>query len=392
MKIIHICLTGQFNENFTYQDNLLTKYHSLQGHEVYILAPIFKLSEDGRKMDEVTPGVYDINYNIKLIRLPHAFSNSFTKKFRIYKGLLKTLNEIKPDFLFIHGTQFLSIFTVIKFLKSYRKIKVVADSQQDFYYSCRNLLSLNILHKIISRKCTKMIEPFCEKIYGVTPIRCKFLQEVYKVNQNKLELLPLAADDFLIKEIAENNTKSELREKYALDKNDFVLISGGKIDDLKNLHLLIQAFTEENKNLEKKVKLIYFGSFSENISPAVKKIISENTDNKTVINAGWLNSKEINELFFCSDLAVFPGTHSVLWEQAIANKIPCLFNGIEGMHHVNVNENCVIFNGNNIQEIKFWLRTIILDKKKYFNLLKNTILAADLFSYSKQAKKVINDE
>lgn len=82
----------------------------------------------------------------------------------------------------------------------------------------------------------------------------------------------------------------------------------------------------------------------------------------------------------------------MLWEQAIANKIPCLFNGIEGMHHVNVNENCVIFNGNNIQEIKYWLRTIILDKKKYFNLLKNTILAADLFSYSKQAKKVINDE
>ena len=38
MKILHICLTGIFTEGFSYQENMLVKYHRLAGYEVEVAA------------------------------------------------------------------------------------------------------------------------------------------------------------------------------------------------------------------------------------------------------------------------------------------------------------------------------------------------------------------
>ena len=86
MKILHICLTGQFNENLSYQDNLITKYHSLAGNQVTIIAPPLQLKADGSGEEFVEPGEKMINHNIKLIRLPYKHHLKLSLKFRTYVG------------------------------------------------------------------------------------------------------------------------------------------------------------------------------------------------------------------------------------------------------------------------------------------------------------------
>uniref|UniRef100_A0A7V4NFN5 Glycosyltransferase family 1 protein n=1 Tax=Fervidobacterium pennivorans TaxID=93466 RepID=A0A7V4NFN5_FERPE len=49
MRIVHVCLTAQYTDGLSYQENLLTKYHKLLGHEVIIITNDCRL-ENGEKL------------------------------------------------------------------------------------------------------------------------------------------------------------------------------------------------------------------------------------------------------------------------------------------------------------------------------------------------------
>lgn len=383
MKILHLCLCGQYNEYLSYQDNLIPKYHKIFGHEVTVIAPTLMHSPKENKEILVSPVEKLLDNGIKLIRLPYRFPLKFAKKFRTYKNLKKTLEKEMPDFVFVHGVQFLEIFTLIKFLKKNKNIKVVADNHTDYHNSASNWLSLYILHGKIWRFCAKKLEKFCAKYYGVTPVRCDFLNKVYNIPKEKIDLLPLGADDFRIKEINKPNLKKQFRAKLGINENDFVITTGGKIDEFKRIDILLEAFKKidsENRNL----KIIYFG----NIEETLKIKFESFSENKNIIYLGWQNTDEINEIFLSSDLAIFPGSHSVLWEQAIATGLPCVFRYIEGMHHVNVNDNCVFLRTEEEQELINVIDKITLDNEYYWELKNRSLTAKNFFSYSDISKKI----
>ena len=77
-----------------------------------IIAPPLQLKADGSGEEFVEPGEKMINHNIKLIRLPYKHHLKFSLKFRTYVGLEKALYEVAPDFIFIHGVQFLSLIHI----------------------------------------------------------------------------------------------------------------------------------------------------------------------------------------------------------------------------------------------------------------------------------------
>ena len=47
MIICHICLSGPYNEGWTYQENLLSKYHAKLGHRVFLLATPYAIADQG---------------------------------------------------------------------------------------------------------------------------------------------------------------------------------------------------------------------------------------------------------------------------------------------------------------------------------------------------------
>ena len=91
-----------------------------------------------------------------------------------------------------------------------------------------------------------------------------------------------------------------------------------------------------------------------------------------------------------SYLAVFPGTHSVLWEQACACGIPGLFKDWHGMHHVNVNGSADFLKGDSADEMKSKIMELYQDKAKYMKM-KNAAweYARSEFSYMEIAKRAI---
>jgi hypothetical protein len=57
---------------------------------------------------------------------------------------------------------------------------------------------------------------------------------------------------------------------------------------------------------------------------------------------GWNPANEIYRAFWAGDLALFPGTHSVLWEEAIGHGMGAVFHRWPGMDHLDIGGNARI--------------------------------------------------
>ena len=223
-----------------------------------------------------------------------------------------------------------------------------------------------------------------EWFYGVTPSRCTFLHKVYGIPVNKIKLLVMGADDE--KMMIEN--RAQLREKvricHGIKEDDFLIVTGGKIDRLKNMHVLAHAVNALHKE---NVKLLVFGKINEDMQP-----LFDAEQSSSIITIGWVNSDKVYELFYAADLIVFPGLHSVLWEQAVASKTPCAFSKMEGFEHVNVNGNCILMTGKDDDYYKSMLIDL-LDSSHKYDELKEKASSSELesFFYSRIAKQVLQD-
>lgn len=363
---------------------MLPKYHKLMGYDVTVIASLMSFDKHGNYCFLKSPAEYISNDGFKVIRL--NYRKRLTSLFRILKSYEKTYFTIEkenPSIIFIHGCQFLDIRQVLKYKKSHPYTKIFIDNHSDFINSGSNWLSKNVLHKIIWRYLVKKIEPFTERFYGVTPLRCDFLKNTYHVSENKIDLLVLGADDEKINFNEKDILRGIIRKSINIGEEDFVIVTGGKINKQKNIHLLLQAVTELKND---RVVLILFGT--SNLQ--MKQVIDELSKSSRIKNIGWIDSAKAYDYFLASDLAVFPGTHSVLWEQSVGCGTPGVFKYWPGMDHINVGGNCRFLYKDSVDEIKCMLEEIINNKDIYKRMKEISMeLGVKNFSYRRLAIKAI---
>lgn len=361
MKILHICLANFYIDNYSYQENLLTKYHKKLGYKVEIIASLLSFNEKGESclLDDTIQ--YINEHGIPVTRL--AYKKYFgASKFRIYTGTYHAILRAKPDIIFIHGCQFIDIREVVKYIKENPRVTVYVDNHADFQNSAKNWVSKNILHKVIWRRYANLIEPYTTKFYGVLPARVDFLKEVYKLPKEKVELLLMGADDEKVLEATEENFSQGIREKYGIKPEDFLIMTGGKIDQGKTQILVLMKFIRENQ--DKNIKLIVFGPVIDDL----KEEINSLADGIKVQYIGWISSEDSYKYFSASDLVVFPTRHSVFWEQVVGLGIPMVVRYWPGTTHVDLGGNCRFLYNDTIDEMKTVIEPIINDPMLYENM------------------------
>lgn len=386
MKILHTCLACFYIDNYGYQENVLPKMHKKQGHEVEVLAST-ETYLNGNIMSYLEPSKYFNEDSIKVTRIGYVkiINHFISRKLRLYNGIGKKLNEFKPDIIFLHDIQFLGIFKIIKYLKKNPNVIVYADGHADVTNSGTNLLSKYILHGIIYKICANKIDKYVERFYGTLPCRVDFFKHFYGVSNDKVELLVMGVDDDLIQFDKEKN-KEELFFKNNICTDDFVIVSGGKINEKKNIHHLINAVVELNNA---KLKLILFGV----LDKEVERLVKNNLNHKSIIFLGWLNNVDIHKYLAVADLCVFPGKHSVLWEQSAGIGIPGMYKKIKGHDHIDLGGNCILLDHGDKMEIIKYLTKILYDKKFYTEMLNNAhSKGKTAFSYYDIAKRSINNK
>lgn len=379
MRILHLCLSASYIEGLSYQENLLSQYHKKMGYEVNIISSLKTFNQNGEYTFANEPRLYVNKYGIKVKTLPYKNPQKMGRLFRTYCGTYEALVEANPDIIFMHGVQFVDAGVVVRYMKSHPNVVMYADNHSDYSNSASNWISKNIQHKILWRYYAQKLNPYVRKFYGVLPARVDFLVDLYHLPKEKVELLVMGADDELVEAAAKLGVRESIRKMYSIETDDFLVMTGGKIDQWKRQTLLLMDAVNEINDA--KVNLIVFGS----VTPELKDEVNKRCSDK-VKYIGWIKSEDSYAHFAAADLVCFPGRHSVFWEQVAGQAIPMLVKYWDGTTHISISGNVDFLYEDATEEIK---NKLIRCKENYKEMKDAAIAAASNFSYQHIAEKCI---
>lgn len=379
MTIVNITPAAPYNDYWGYQDNLLPKYQKKLGHDVTVITTNLMHQDGG--IAEIAPNDYRLNDGERIIRLkykqyPVAVLTKLFSKLEIYE----LLKSIRPDFIFYHGLISNTIFDVIRYIrKDNPQCVLVQDNHFDYNIGSHSTGLKKLLGRGYFRFINRRANPYVSKVYGVTPWRKQYAEDYFRIPPEKTDVLIMGADDEKIDFANREQIRSDIRNQFGFTEDDFVIVTGGKIDRNKKTTLLMEACRNTDH-----VKLLIFGNVKEDVKQEFDEILSE-SENITYI--GWIDADQVYNYFFASDLVFFPGQHSVLWEQACACKVPCVFEKWEGMEHVNNGGNSDFVSPVTVES----LREKILELKYTDKYAKMKQIAesdkTDIYLYSRIAEK-----
>ena len=133
---------------------------------------------------------------------------------------------------------------------------------------------------------------------------------------------------------------------------------------------------------QSKVKLLICGTATPDFADEFKTHFNSN-----VIDGGWISSEQFYGYFFAADLVFFPGQHSVLWEQACASKVPCVFGKWDGMDHVDNGGNACFLDCTDPEVIKQLILELQFTPAYQQMLSDARSEKTDIYLYSRIAEK-----
>lgn len=378
--IVHVIVDGPYLNGYGYQENYLAAKHKELGYNVHIIA----CNDNGE-----TPGTYtDINgvpvhileRNRSILRRIPCVVGWVDKTL----GLYQMLENLHPDFIFVHNICQHDILKVVRYKKAHPAVKVFGDNHSDYYNTPITGLRNKYVRFIIGRYIGRRFGAIAEKVWGVTPWRVTYLKEVYHIPAEKAGLLVMGGDENEIRWEERDTVRHDIRQRLNIPDDAFVVVSGGKIDKAKNTHSLIEAVRQLSSRHN--IHLILFGRAEKDMAEYMSRI-----NEKNIHKIGWITPKVTNDYYLASDLACFPGSHSTLWEQACACGLPGIFKDWNGGYsHIDIGGNCILLKDVSENGIAQAIEYLLTHREKYDAMRSvAAIKCREVFSYTVIAQKAI---
>ena len=388
MKIVHINLADQYNEGWSYQDNLLPRMHSRAGHDVTMITTCRKYDGAG-KIISVPPQRIVLPDGVKLIRLKieKQFPSKKLQAVLVPYAVFDLLEQMKPDLIMIHGTT--ARYTdrdVLRYMKKVNPKCVLVTDNHTCEINADAHLHKGLKHRLahsIMNVMRKQLYPYCSKLFAITPACCEYEIKYYGAPAEKVELLPLGYDPSVLPWENREEVRKAFRAQHNLQDDDIVIVHGGKIIRRRKTPETIEAV---GKIQNPKVKLIVFGGTDEEMKPEVEAALKKYPDK--VIYLGHLTPEEYHRAYYGADLALFPGGQSVLWQQAIGCGLPLIVGNDKDLDYLNRGGNAVLFDDTSVDGIHKIVTEILGTDK--FEKMRQAAMGPvrEFFSYENIAKQV----
>lgn len=360
MKILMIC--EFFNENLEYQENLLVKYYRKHGFDVTVITStldsVFDYYADKHDISKPTR-IYEF-LGAKIIKLRYK-RILMKNRLRWYDNIVPILEEEAPDLIYVHDIM-LNIHEATSYMHNHPGCKMIMDYHADYSNSGRSWLSLNILHGVIRRYFyLKPSLRYISKIFPIVPAGFLFLNEIYKIPYECMELLPLGADTDAADEARLSDARQKVRDALGLSYDAFVVFTGGKLNVVKQTHLLLEAIVGLKQS---DIHVIIAGEAdSENYKVNLQRIAAGSSN---IHFLGWKNNQEIYHCLAAADIAVFPASQSILWQQAISMHLPLIVGdtGGQSVEYLNLYDNIITLKKESITSESIALEIMKLYKDK----------------------------
>lgn len=274
----------------------------------------------------------DLGHEIEIMLPP---GNSLAKSLIEEKGF--NLYDNNNEFLTFHYYQggpniFRLIFRAIKHFKKKRKLRIYwektfSNIDHDIVILnsvvlwpmlkyARNIAKIQFIRETIKGKPNSAMNNYIRKKLSradFTTFLSNHDLKSWNVSNNKIVMPDILNKELFIKP---DKTKDELREKYHIDKSDYVFLFTGGFNKLKGIHILLDAFSEIYDQkillliigdtgvnmLEKKGISKYINLHNINFIRQLNKKVYINKDNVIVIG----NVKDPSVFYSICDIVIFP--------------------------------------------------------------------------------------
>ena len=147
----------------------------------------------------------------------------------------------------------------------------------------------------------KQLMSLCDQIIAIAQHSYEDITNLYNIPKEKVILIPHGlTDDY---QPISNEERNKRRNKYGFSIDDQLLIFAGRIDPVKGVKYLAQAFTSLTEHYPK-LRLIIAGEGDfQSISTALNPRWSK------VVCTGFVNKPSLYELFSISDIGILPSLH-----------------------------------------------------------------------------------
>lgn len=326
MKIVHINLTGSYNRNWNYQDNLLPAQNVKDGYDVLFIATTYVNDKNSEGYLKESPGEFAEKTGVRVVRLenPRFLPECVQKKVRTYPALLGILERERPDIILFHGTSSLDLLKVARYKKLNPNVKLFCDCHASAENSASSFLSRKILHGMFYKSIVRLSKKYVDKFFYVAYECRDFLERFYSLDEKKdrLEFFSLGGtppepDRYAL-------IRSRLRQKYFVKDGDVVFLHAGKLGRGKKTVEAIEAFLSVKKENK---KLLIAGSFSDDIKDVCLEYVRGNPE--TIIYAGWLGGDDLVDHMCASDVLLLPGTQTVIIQQGICTHLAVILGDYE---------------------------------------------------------------
>ena len=313
MRIVHI--EDFFHPDAGYQINILPKYMVQQNNEVYIVtskmeeAPDSLTSFFGKEDIDRRDREYSARTGVIIKRV--SIFGFFSGRAIFRKSLFKTVQDLNPDVIYVHGNDTL---TAMRFLMKYKKKKfpLVLDSHM------LEMASVNKFNKVFRKFYRHFFTPIIIK-NQIPVIRTQddsYVEKNLGIPLAQAPWISVGSDTLLFKEDQEERKK--FRKLYNISDDDFVVIYTGKLDEAKGAKLLASVFSA--KFPRKNVVLLVVGNSSEEYGIEIERMLKQ-SENR-VIRFPTQKYVDLAKFYQASDLSVFPKQCSLSFYDAQACGLP----------------------------------------------------------------------
>lgn len=344
MKIVMLC--DFYNETLEYQENLLVKYYCKHGHDVTVITSTYDSVFDyyADRHDNDAPERRYESAGARIFKLRYRYN--IRNKLRAFTHIGDILEQEAPDLIYVHDIM-LNLPECVRHMKHHAGCRMIMDYHADYSNSGKNLLSLKILHGVVRKWFLDQARPYLSRIFPIVPASATFLHEVYGIPHSDMEVLPLGADTDLGLSVRSAGARARLRKEYGIPAHDLVIFTGGKLDPLKRTEALIAAFRALP---QPGLQLVIVGEAAAAQKSYKDMLIGLAGDAPNIRFTGWLSSQAIYEHLDLADIAAFPASQSILWQQAISMSLPLVIGEravtgiLQDVSYLNVENNILILN------------------------------------------------
>jgi hypothetical protein len=309
VRIAHLCLSNFYIDGFGYQENDLVREHVAAGHDVLVIASTETI-ENG-KLTYVEPRDYVGGDGARVIRVAYRrwLPQKVMRKLRMNAGVERLLEQFRPDTILFHGTCGWEVRTAARYARAHPATLFYVDSHEDAYNSARTFASRELLHRPFYRPVLRSVLRDVRKILCVSTETIDFVNNLYGVPRDMLELYPLGGHPVGDEEYGRR--RAESRASLALAEGDIAIVQSGKQTRRKKL---LESLAALRDTPGQHLRLFIAGTLDDDIRDEAERSIAADS---RVTYLGWQSRDALTSLLCAADVYLQPGTQSVTMQHSL---------------------------------------------------------------------------